>query len=245
MSSPTTPTVVLVHSMSLDRHQWDPLIDQLTVGRQVIAYDLRGHGDAAGAPAAQTMDDYVVDLLAILDTRGLDTVHAVGHSMGGAIVLTAALAAPERFASLALLATTDHPYPEFADRAAAIERDGVAALVEPMLARWFTANALARDEPGVRRARETLRHVNAADWAATLRAYSTLNVQERLGAIAHPTLVVAGDADVVTPPAIMRPLAQRIPNAVYRELPGAPHMLTLEQPKLVAEALDAFLPRDR
>ncbi|MFE3059033.1 alpha/beta fold hydrolase [Nocardia sp. NPDC059239] len=58
-------------------------------------------------------------------------------------------------------------------------------------------------------------------------------------------LVLAGERDASTTPAIMKGVAARIPVAEYRELPGAPHMQTLEQPALVAAALDDFLPADR
>ncbi|HWE88589.1 MAG TPA: alpha/beta fold hydrolase [Pseudonocardiaceae bacterium] len=238
----TGPAVLLVHSMGADWRVWEQLIGRLAVGRRVFGYDLRGHGHAAGA-SPFTMADTGRDLLGVLDALGLDRAHVVGLAFGGAIAQTAAVAAPDRFESLALLATTDTPLPEiFETRAKIAETDGMSALVAPMLTRWFSADALAENGWGVRYARERLRRFVPADWAAGWRAFTSLNVRDRLRGFTAPTLVLAGEADVSATPEMMSALARRIPGAEYRQLPGAPHMMTLETSELVADALDKFLP---
>jgi 3-oxoadipate enol-lactonase len=182
------------------------------------------------------------DLLALLDALDLDTVHAVGLSYGGAVVQSAAVAAPERFDSLGLLATTDAPSPLFAGRAEAVEREGIAAQIAPTLTRWFTPAALANNDWGVRYARERLLHDDVADWAGSWRASLDFPVREHFPKLTMPTLVLAGEADVASPPDRMREIADRLPNATFVELTGAPHMLTLEAGDRVAQALDQFLP---
>ena len=69
-----------------------------------------------------------------------------------------------------------------------------------------------------------------------------MDVQGRLANFARPVLVLAGEQDASTTPKIMSGIAKRIPGAAYQELPGTPHMQTLERPELVADALDDFLP---
>jgi 3-oxoadipate enol-lactonase len=239
----TGPAVLLVHSMGVDWRVWEQVIDRLAVGRRIFAYDMRGHGRAAGSPTPFTMADTGRDLLCVLDALGLDRAHLVGLSFGGAVAQTAAVAAPDRFASLALLATIDTPLPEaFETRARIAETDGMAALIAPTLTRWFTADALAENGWGVRYARERLRRFVPADWAAGWRALNGLDVRDRPGDLS--TLVLAGEADVSTTPEMMAELARRIPGAGYRQLPGVPHMMTLERPDLVADALDKFLPAE-
>ena len=238
----TGPAVLLVHALGLDRRMWEPVMDALAVGRRVFAYDVRGHGDAAGSPSPYTMADTARDLLGVLDAIGVERAHVVGLSFGGGIAQTAAVAAPERFASLSLLATTDFPFDAFEGRASAGESDGMAAQVAPSLTRWFTADALAVNGESVQYARERVLGGNATDWAAAWRAFKGLDVQGKLAGLGVPTLVLAGGADVSTTPEIMRGIASRIPGAQYRELPGTPHMQTLERPDLVAEALAEFLP---
>ena len=113
------------------------------------------------------------DLLDVLTALDLDAVHAVGLSYGGAVVQSAAVLAPERFASLGLLATTDQPSPAFADRAYAAEEYGMAAQLAPTLTRWFTPAGLAVDDWGVRYARERVLRDEVADWAGAWRAFLT------------------------------------------------------------------------
>jgi 3-oxoadipate enol-lactonase len=236
------PAVLLVHALGLDRLMWEPVLDRLAIGRRVFAYDIRGHGTAVASPSPYTMADTARDLIGVLDALGIDRAHVVGLSFGGGIAQTAALAHPDRFASLALLATTDHPFDAFEGRAKAAEADGMSAQVAPSLTRWFTANALAQNGPSVRYARDQVRRGTVTDWAAAWRAFAGLDVQGRLTGFEPPTLVLAGEADASTTPAIMRGIAGRIPRSIYRELPGTPHMQSLERADLVAAALDDFVP---
>ncbi|GAA4607296.1 hypothetical protein GCM10023195_27560 [Actinoallomurus liliacearum] len=239
------PAVLLVHALGLDWRMWEPVMERLAVGRRVFAYDVRGHGAAAGSPRPFTMEDTAADLFGVLDALGLDRAHLVGLSYGGGIVQTAAVAHPERVASLALLATTDHPFDAFEGRARSGEEDGMAAQVVPSLTRWFTPAALAVNGEGVRYARERVLRGTPADWAAAWRSFKGVDVEGRLSGFTAPTLVLAGSEDASTTPEIMRGIADRIPGSRYQEMPGVPHMQTLERPETVAAALDAFLPADR
>ena len=76
-------------------------------------------------------------------------------------------------------------------------------------------------------------------------AFEGLEVQNRLDGVEIRTLVLAGELDASCTPEIMVGIAERIPRAVYEELPGTAHMQTLERPELVAQALDRFLPAHR
>ncbi|MET7305276.1 alpha/beta fold hydrolase [Embleya sp. NPDC005575] len=238
------PAVLLVHSLGVDWRMWEPVAARLAVGRRVFAYDLRGHGRAAGAPAAGGMAELGADLLGVLDALGLERAHLVGLSLGGAIAQTAAVVYPDRVASLALLGAPDHPLPEaFEARARAAETEGMAAQIAPTLTRWFTPEALAEDLPGVRYARERIRRFDPADWAATWRAYRSLDVRGRVDGHRLPTLVLAGERDAAAGPEFMAGVAARIPGSVYRELPGTPHMQSLERPDQVTAVLADFLPK--
>ncbi|WP_344315182.1 alpha/beta fold hydrolase [Fodinicola feengrottensis] len=237
------PAVVLVHALGLDWRMWEPVLDQLADGRRVYAYDVRGHGWAAGSPTPFTMADTANDLFGVLDALKIERAHLVGLSYGGGIVQAAAVRRPDRVASLALLSTTDYPFDAFESRARSGETDGMRAQVVPSLTRWFTPEALAVGGWGVRYARERVLRGNPRDWAAAWRSFISLDVQGKLADFGGPTLVLAGERDVSTTPEIMSGIARRIPGATYQELPGTPHMQTLEQPERVAAALSDFLPQ--
>ncbi|MEV0787557.1 alpha/beta fold hydrolase [Streptomyces sp. NPDC050423] len=158
------PPVVLVHAVGVDWRMWEPVMDRPAVGRRVFAYDFRGHGVAAGAPADTAMSDFGADLVAVLDALGLERAHLVGLSIGGAVAQTAAVSHPGRVASLALLGAPDHPVPEaFESRARAGETDGMGAQIAPTPTRWFTPEALADNGWGVRYARERIPRFDPAD----------------------------------------------------------------------------------
>jgi 3-oxoadipate enol-lactonase len=141
------------------------------------------------------MDEIAADLIDLLDALEIDRAHVVGLSYGGGVAQTACARRPERFASLALLATTDHPFAAFAERARSAEVGGMEAQVIPSLTRWFTSEDLAVNGWGVRYARERVRRALPSDWAAARRAFEGLDVQDRLSGFTTPTLVLAGERD--------------------------------------------------
>ena len=81
--------------------------------------------------------------------------------------------------------------------------------------------------------------------AAAWRAFSGLDVAGRLPHWERPALVLCGERDASTGPLVMQRLAENVGGATYVQLPGAPHMPTLETPDLVIDALDRFLPREQ
>ncbi|MGN6300255.1 MAG: alpha/beta fold hydrolase [Angustibacter sp.] len=239
----TGPAVVLLHALGLTWRMWEPVIRELAVGRRVLAYDLRGHGLATDAPAPTDTSRLADDLLEVLSATGLERAHVVGLSYGGAVAQSFAVRHPDSALSLTLAATTDHAFDSFVGRAEAVERDGAAAQVAPSLTRWFTPQALAENGWGVRYARECVLRGDVRQVAAAWRSFSRLDVAGRLRGWPRPTLVLCGEQDASTGPAVMTRLADNIPGSTYVELPGAPHMPTLETPGPVVGALDAFLPK--
>lgn len=239
----TGPAVVLLHALGLSWHMWEPVIRDLADGRRVYAYDLRGHGSAAEAPAPTDLMSLADDLRAVLDHEELSGAHIVGLSYGGAVAQTFAVHHRASVLSLTLAATTDRAFPSFEQRASAIETHGPAAHVASSLIRWFTPEALAENSPGVRYARDRVLRGDPAQVGAAWRAFSRIDVEGRLRDLARPTLLLCGERDASTGPKVMRPMVGRIPGSRYVELPGAPHMPTLETPHLVVRALDRFLPR--
>lgn len=236
------PAVVLIHALGLDWRMWEAAMAHLASGRRVFAYDIRGHGSATGAPTPSTMGQLGADLIGMLDALGLERAHVVGLSYGGGIAQTAAVVAPDRFESLALLGTTDFPFEAFEARARAAETEGMAAQVGASLTRWFTSQAVAVNPWGVRYAREHILRADPSNWAAAWRAFKSLNVQGRLDRFAAPVLVLAGELDASCPPDLMEGIARRIPGSTFQVVPGAPHMMSLERPEIVARALSNLLP---
>ncbi|WP_137178574.1 alpha/beta fold hydrolase [Roseomonas sp. AR75] len=103
----------------------------------------------------------------------------------------------------------------------------MAAIVEPTIERWLTAPF--RADRAVARLRERLLSDDAADWSAGWRAIAGMSLTPHLGAVRAPTLVLAGERDVATTPAMAdATVARAIPGARFAVRPGAPHMMQIE-----------------
>ena len=230
------PPLVLVHALGLDRRMWRDVVPHLAQQYCVIAYDLRGHGHAAAAPLVSGLETYTEDLVRLLDRLNLSRVHLVGLSLGGSISQHVALSHPDRLESLTIIASTAWRNDAFTARAEAAERDGLAAQVAPTLTRWFTPEALAENGWAVRYARDRVHRAFVSDWAAAWRALATIDTGDRLSEIRVPTHVIAGECDASTPPALMCGF-EKIPGATFEVMAGGPHMLSIEKPVELAEAI--------
>ena len=137
------PWLTLSHSLACNLHMWDEEVKRLSRRYKVLRYDTRGHGGSSAPAGAYTLELLADDLHALLRALGAQSTHFAGLSMGGMIGQTYALKYPGVFRSLALCDTTSS-YPSdvsgvWADRIRTVEAQGMEPLVEPTLARWFTA----------------------------------------------------------------------------------------------------------
>jgi len=118
--NPGAPALVLVHGGRDHARSWDALAAALRERWHVVAPDLRGHGDSDHAPGSRyDIPDFVLDLAALIDTLGVETVTLIGHSLGGAVVLHHAGVFPERVAKVAALEGLG-PAPELRERLLAV-----------------------------------------------------------------------------------------------------------------------------
>jgi 3-oxoadipate enol-lactonase len=235
--------LLLLHPLGLDRRFWRPATSKLTAGVRTIAHDLRGHGHARGAPLTTGLAQLATDALALLDRLGIERADVCGSSYGGAIAQNIALAAPARVRSLVLIGTSARsPHDMIAARATAAEKCGMEAQVAPSLMRWFQPDTIAENRWPVRYARALIRRAMVEEWAAAWRAMADHDVLERLLTLPMQTLVLAGSQDTSTPAdTAMRPLAAALSKAEYRLIDGGSHLMAIEQPENVVEAISTFL----
>ena len=152
------PWLVLSNSLGATLEMWEPQVAAFSREFRVLRYDTRGHGKSAVPPGPYTIDQLGSDVVGLLDTLGIARAHFCGLSMGGATGMWLAVHASARIDRLVLCNTT--PWlgpPEVMDaRIATIRREGMAALVEGIIQRWFTADAITRHAVTVERIRQTL-----------------------------------------------------------------------------------------
>lgn len=214
-------TLVLLHPVGLDGRCW-----QFMDLPDPVAVDLPGHSDhpARGDTSLAAMADDVA-------ARVAGPLDVVGLSMGGAVGQHLALRHPDRVRSLLVACTSAATNPAvMAERARAAREGGMATVTEPILARWFTPEAMAApDHPGVSYARRRLLADSPDDFARGWEALGGHDVLTDLPTITCPTTVVAGTVDQSSSPDGLRLIAERIPHARLVTLRG-PHMLQLEEP---------------
>jgi len=228
--------LVLVHGAGGTLWHWPPEIRRLA-GRPVYALDLPGHGSSSGEGRA-SIAAYAQAVLDWMESLALPPVALTGHSMGGAIALQAALAAPERLCALGLVGTGARlrVAPQILEGAASPQT--FPSTVETIM-RWAFH---PESDPALRTlAQERMLQVPHMVLHADFAACDVFDVRPHLARLTMPALVVCGEEDKMTPPKYSRFLAGHLPNARLRLIPHAGHMVMLEQPRLVAQALDEFL----
>jgi len=129
----------------------------------------------------------------------------------------------------------------FMQRAQVAETQGMEPLVQPTLERWFTEPFRAARPEVVARIAATLRANDPGGYAATCRAIAELALTDRLGALRLPTLVVVGEEDPGTPPAMARTIAKQIAGARLEVIPHAAHLVPVEKPDVFNALLLDFL----
>lgn len=237
------PAVILLHPVGLDLSTWDEVAAVLAATHTVVAVDSPGFGRSPNLPRGAKVDDYARAVVGLMDELGLERARFIGASFGGMIAQTIALDFPDRVAVLIPSAC-----PSGIDRASApviekrgtdAEAHGMEAVVDDTLKRWFTAPFLAGDR--IARFRDKLLADDVAGWSAAWRAIAAFDVRDRLGDIRVPTLCIAGEVDVSAPVAAMQVTASGIPGARIEIVPGAPHMIHVEQPERFAALATGFL----
>ncbi len=236
------PVLVLSNSLGTNLSMWDPQMAELTRGFCVIRYDARGHGESTVTPGPYSIERLGRDAVALLDRLAIDRAHFCGLSLGGMTGMWLAIHAPSRIMKLALCNTAARIAPPdlWNARIEQVRAGGMGALVEAVLARWFTPLFLAQSPVIAESIRPMLLACPADGYAACCAAIRDMDQRLAIAAIAAPTLVIAGTHDPATPPADGRFLADRIKGARYVELPAA-HLSNIEATREFTAALLKFL----
>ncbi len=241
--------VVFIHGYPFSKEMWDPQLEALAQVADCVAYDIRGFGESSGGRAGLSIDLFVDDLIGLLDALHLVMPVAVGLSMGGYIALRAYERFPARFRGLALCDTrSDADSEEGRQRRVetmrSIEEGGGAAFAEGFLRRVFAATSFATAATAVERIRATVLRtapdVLIKGQQALMRRPDTTSV---LPFIRIPVLLMVGEEDSLTPPAVARAMADRVTGSELHVIPGAGHLSNLENPSAFNAHLGAYLAR--
>jgi 3-oxoadipate enol-lactonase/4-carboxymuconolactone decarboxylase len=239
------PVVVLANSLGTTLRMWEDQAPALQARFRLLRYDHRGHGGSPVPPGPYKIEDLGRDVLALLDRLEIERASFCGLSIGGMVGMWLASEAPERIERLVLCCTSAllGPKEMWDERIAVATEQGMDALVEGVVARWFTPDFFSSTPETVERAARMLRETNAEGYAGCCAAIRDMDLRSRLGEIRAPTLVIAGADDPAIPLDHAELIHDSIPDARLVIIPRAAHLANVEQPETVTRAiLDHLVP---
>lgn len=225
------PVLVLAGSLGSTLQMWRPNVDELARRLRVIRVDHRGHGGSPVVDGDYTMAELAGDVLATLDSLGVDRFHFCGLSLGGMIGMYLGSEHADRVRSLTLCCTTaffEDKEPWLA-RIEAVEQGGTEPLAPTIVQRWYTAEFAATHPDIVAESEAAVAGTSDVGYRGCCTAIVGWDHRERLAEIIAPTLVIGGDADPATPvEPHSRTIAAGVPGAQLEVLAGA-HLVTVER----------------
>ena len=229
---------------------WDPFVPPLAATHRVIRCDFRGQLLTPG-PYANSFHDHADDVVALLDHLGIESADVAGVSFGGEVALTLAAMAPGRVERLTVITSTEctdarmrrdaREARELAEQAARGDKEAAEKMFRSVLSDTWSESWLSTQAADFIEARakqlSLLPPAFFAGSATLLRLLETLDLRHDLPRITARTVVVGGAEDRIFPPEHSRAIAQAIPNAELKIVPGVGHGLLFERPEAVIDVL--------
>ncbi len=243
------PAIVLTHSFLCDGALFRHQVAALKRMHRVINIDLRGHGRSAPSDSPFDIYDLVDDVIAVLDTEGVESAIWMGLSIGGFLSLRSALSHPERVRALVLMDSDAGPESawkkvKYAAMKWGLRTVGLRFIVPAVMPIMFGETTL-RSRPELRE--EYFRRFLQLHVPSMSNGIDAITGRDdllgRLKEITCPTLVVVGEEDRALPVWKSRRLAAGIRGAELVVIPAAGHLSAIEQPEAVTDAIARFLAR--
>jgi 3-oxoadipate enol-lactonase len=245
------PLVVMMHGIGGNRTNWHDQLPEFAGHFHSVSWDARGYGASDDYEGPLDFGDFARDLVRLLEHFKAARAHLVGLSMGGMIAIDFYSRYPERVATL----TICDSLPGFNHLTLEERREFIRLRQEPLLAGKEPADiapVVAQTligksaRPGsFERLVASMSALHKGSYLKTIAAGANYPRIWELEKIAAPTHLVVGDEDRLTPPAISRQMAERIPHARLTIIEGAGHLSNIEQPEKFNRAVLAFLLKHR
>jgi len=237
--------LVILHSLLADRTAFDPVLPALAAKHRVTLINLPGfHGSQPLALAL--MDGYIAAIEDGFEEFGIgnDSV-LIGNGFGGTVALAFALAHPERIAKLVLSDAAACFPPQgreaFAVMAQKVAESGLGAVAEIAAKRVHSPAYLQAHPEAIETRKQVLLGIDPKAFRAACKILQETDLVPLLHHLRVPTLVVCGELDQATPPALNKQIVENVAGAKYVELPGCGHCPPLEQPEQFLAAVKDFV----
>ncbi|PQV55733.1 3-oxoadipate enol-lactonase [Defluviimonas denitrificans] len=238
---PSGAPVVFANSLGTDFRLWDKVVPLMPKGLRLIRYDKRGHGLSSCPPGPYGMGALVRDAERLLDALGVRDCVFVGLSIGGMIAQGLAVKRLDQVRALVLSNTgAKLGTPQiWADRIAAIRADGIEAIADATMERWFPATFRAGAELPAWRNMLTRQPVEG--YVGCANAIAGADFITPTSGLTLPTLAIAGSEDGATPPDLVRETADLVKGSRFELIRGTGHLPPVDKPAEYAALLRSFL----
>jgi 3-oxoadipate enol-lactonase len=191
------------------------------------------------------MENLVADVVGLLDYLDIQRTHFVGLSLGGMIGQVLALQYPQRLEKLVLCDTTgsvpSEMLPLWIERIRKAETEGMGALAQETLERWFSED-FRRNRPGItERVRNMIIQTPVPGYVGCSRSISRFDISQELSQVSVPTLIMVGENDPSTPVSAAEAIHEQIRDSELVIIPGALHLSNIETAAFFNERLQVFL----
>ncbi|MCP9482726.1 3-oxoadipate enol-lactonase [Shimia sp. CNT1-13L.2] len=238
---PDGAPVVFANSLGTDLRLWDPILPHLPKGLRIIRFDKRGHGLSSCPPGPYSMGALVRDTERLLDMLAVKDALFVGLSIGGMIAQGLAVKRLDLIRALVLSNTAAKMgLPKmWQDRIDTVKRDGIEALADPIMERWFGRDF--RATPEVDLWRNMLVRQPVEGYAGCCAAIKGTDFYTPTSGLRLPTLGIAGSEDGASPPDLVRETVDLIHGSKFELIRRAGHLPCVEKPKEYAALLTRFI----
>lgn len=236
--------IMLSNSLASDLAMWDSQISAFVeAGYGVLRYDSRGHGQSDVPQGPYTIEVLSADALALMDGLDLEKVHYCGLSMGGMVGQMLGTGHGDRLISLSLCSTAARMPPKqlWNERIEAVRKEGMAAVADATIDRWFTKAGKEGHRHEVEEVRRMVLSMPVEGYCGCCAAIRDMDQRESIKTIALPTLVVAGEHDPATTVADAELIHTRIRSSILKVVPQAAHFVNVEQALLFNNIVLGFI----
>jgi 3-oxoadipate enol-lactonase len=238
------PWLMFSNSLATSLSMWDEQAAALRDRFRVLRYDQRGHGETEAPAGRYAFDTLLADALALMDALNVAKASFAGLSMGGATALGLAERHPNRLERIIVADSPCQSAPQssqqWEERIALAQKEGIEALVEPTVGRWFPTETVAKNPPYLDKIRAMIRATPVNGFIGCAAALAAHDYASAVASVKCPTLFIVGEKDGATP-AAMAKLHDKLPGSRFVALPGAGHISNMDRADEFNSALRDFL----
>ncbi len=236
--------LVLFHSLLADRTSFDLIVNELAATHRVIALNLPGFEGSDGLDGSlEDIADHVAQAIERLALGEPATL--LGNGYGGFVALLTTIRHPALVERLVLAdcgaAFSEPGRAAFRGMSAAADKGGLEAIADVAMRRLFAPAYQAEHPELIARRKQRFLAIDVPTFHRACAALAGLDLRSQLASVKVPVLVLVGELDEATPPAMSHELAAGLPDASLIVLPGLAHVPQLQAPKVFMQAIAGFL----